>query len=268
MFDSPKIGIIGLGFVGSAIKSSMDGFSQLVLVDPLKGFNETYKDLTSCQAVFVCVPSPMMPDGSCDSSILKEVLAELKKINYDQVIISKVTAPPDVYEDLQKEYKNLVYAPEFLTANNARLDYINSEFLIIGGEISAYRNEAERIIRTGLCNIKNTLHCSIAEASLIKYTVNSFLATKVIFMNEIHNICKKMNYDYNKITESLFLEKRIGAGHTRVPGPDGQFGFGGACFPKDTEAFLKFAYSKDCQLNVLDAAVKKNILLRLTDLPK
>lgn len=267
MNDVMKIGIVGLGFVGSAIQTAYNDtlHATLVLVDPYKGFKGTYDDLKDTRAVFVCVPSPQGDDGSCDTSILEDVLDNLKRINYHGTIISKVTAPPNVYSRLQESHKNLVHAPEFLTAANAVNDYLNGQFAIIGGEVPAYMHDAEKIIRLGQPNLRVVNHCTIAEASLTKYAINCFLSTKVIFMNELHNLSKKLNCDYDEVAYMVNLDQRIGRSHMKVPGPDGLFGFGGACFPKDTSAMLKFAADDGISLEVLNAAVKKNTLLRLTE---
>lgn len=263
-----NIGFIGLGFVGKAILTAYENspFTRLICIDPAKGYYYSYQDILSTDGVFVCVSSPQNDDGSCNTKILEDVLQKLKDINYHGVIISKVTAPPETYSRLQELYPNLVHAPEFLTAANAIQDYLNSEFVIIGGKVAAYRNEAERIIKFGLNNKQlDVLHCSIAEASLTKYTMNCFLATKVVFMNEIHKLAEKFNCDYTKIAEMLKVDKRIGSSHLKVPGPDGVFGFGGMCFPKDTNALLKFAETANVEMSVLTAAVKKNTFLRLTE---
>jgi UDPglucose 6-dehydrogenase len=260
-----SIGIIGLGFVGSAVRSSFDdGITKLVLVDtdPSRGTG-TYEELLECEGVFICVPSPMNTDGSCDSSILENVLEKLK--NYNGVIISKCTVPPGKYADLNTRYKNLVYSPEFLTAANAELDYINAKFAIVGGSIKAYTNEAERLIRLSQRNLEVVQHCTIEEAALTKYAINSFLATKVIFMNELQQVASSANIDYKKVSWMISFDDRIGSSHMKVPGPDNSFGFGGACFPKDTQALLKYAESLNIPMNVLEAAVKKNTLLRLTE---
>lgn len=262
-----KIGIVGLGFVGGAIKYAFtERFDlDLVLVDPAKGFNNTIDDLADCSGVFIAVPSPQGDDGKCNTSIMENVLSQLKAINYHGVIISKCTAPPDVYEKLNEEFPNLVHAPEFLTAANANFDYYNGEFAIIGGKVSAYIKEAERIIRLSQVNLKEVNHCSIGEASLAKYTINCFMSVKVIFMNELKVLSDAMGLNYNKVVNMVKMDQRIGKSHMQVPGPDGSYGFGGACFPKDTSAMLKYAEQYNVSLNVLDAAVKKNILLRLTE---
>jgi len=260
-----RVGIVGFGFVGGAVASSFRmSMTDIVIVDsdPTRSFG-TYNDLMSCDGVFVCVPSPSLEDGSCDTSILESVLEKLK--GYEGVIISKTTAPASKYEELNRLYPNLVHNPEFLTAANANEDYINQEFAIIGGRVKAYVHEAERIIRLSLPSLKVVHHCSIGEASLAKYTINTFLATKVVFMNEIQQLAKASNLDYDKIVNMVISDRRIGSSHIRVPGLDGSFGFGGACFPKDTAALLKYAESRVINLNTLDASVKKNTLLRLTD---
>jgi len=263
MFDQAKIGIVGLGFVGGAVRDSLEDLCTLILIDPPKGLPNTYKDLAGADAVFVCVPSPMGDDGSCDTSILEDVLKNLK--DYTGVIISKTTAPPTVYERLSKEYNNLVHVPEFLTAANATRDYLNGEFAIIGGSVKAYQHEAERIVRISQSNVKTVIHSTAAEASLAKYSINCFLSTKVVFMNEIYNLAQSIGVDYKKVAQLIKLDTRIGNSHMQVPGPDGAYGFGGMCFPKDTSALLKYAESQGQQLNVIDAVVKKNLLLRLTE---
>ena len=100
---------------------------------------------------------------------------------------------------------------------------------------------------------------------MLKYIINSFLATKVVFMNEMNQLADKHNYEWRRMEQFLKMDQRIGLSHMKVPGPDGFFGFGGGCFPKDTEAFINYAKTFDLSLNVLDAAVKKNTLLRLTE---
>jgi len=264
-----KIGIVGLGFVGGAIKAGFEEsneFPSLVLVDndPTRGTN-LFEDLVDTDGVFVCVPTPQDDDGTCHTDILENILSMLKDLDYNGVIISKCTAPPDTYAKLNDLYPNLVHAPEFLTAANANIDYEYGTFCIIGGRVGAYQREAERIIRMGQTRLKDVQFCSIGEASLAKYTINTFLATKVIFMNELHGIAVGSGLSYEKIMSMIQMDPRIGDSHMQVPGPDGQFGFGGACFPKDTSALLKYSESLNITPMVLDAAVKKNTLLRLTE---
>ncbi len=268
MFQKEKIGIIGLGYVGNAIKHSFLDHIDVEIVeidlDPSKGCTGTYQDLENASGVFICVSSPSNSDGSCNVTPLTNVLSNLK--DFKGVIISKVTAPPDVYESFQSQYPNLVHSPEFLTAANAIQDYLGGKFAIIGGSVKAYMNEAQRLIRLSQQQLEITHFCTIGEASLAKYIINSFLATKVVFMNEMAELAKIGGQDWHRIRQLIALDgRRIGISHTQVPGPDGAYGFGGACFPKDTEALLKYAESKNVQVNVLDSAVKKNLMIRLTN---
>lgn len=264
------IGIVGLGFVGTAVKVSYATTPEVNVIcvdsDPSKMCFHTFEDLDKTDAIFICVPSPQSADGSCSVAPLLEVLDKLK--NYKNLIISKVTAPPSVYEELQVSFPNLVHAPEFLTAANAREDYLSSKFAILGGSVKAYLNEAEKIIKIGQSSLEQIRMCSIGEAALSKYIINSFLATKVVFMNEMENLARAGGQDWRTVRNLIQLDPRIGKSHTMVPGPDGHYGFGGACFPKDTSALLQYAQSLDCSLSVLDSAVKKNTLLRLTDSSK
>lgn len=263
---SDRLGIIGLGFVGNAIHSSLSlSTVETILIDPAKGYNTPYEELNKTTGVFVCVPSPMTENGECDPSILESVLSKLKSIDYKGVIISKTTCLPNVYSKWQKMMPNLVHVPEFLTAANAQADYENGTFTFIGGAVNAYINEAERIVKITQPNLKRIRHCTIEEASLVKYTINSFLATKVIFMNELYQLANQIGCDYQLVADMARLDSRIGMSHMQVPGPDGSFGFGGMCFPKDTSALLKYAESIGISMNVLDSAVKKNTLLRLTE---
>jgi UDPglucose 6-dehydrogenase len=263
-----KIAIIGLGFVGNAIYKSLDGWMSddtVTVIDPAKGYNTRYEDIADYDAVFVCVPSPQSADGTADTSILEHVLEDLGYVDFKGVIISKVTAPPQVYQRLQESYPNLVHAPEFLTAANAERDYRNGRFAIIGGSVTAYKNEAERIIKMSQSSLGNVLHCSIQEAALAKYSINSFLATKVVFMNELALLAGKLDCDWETVRKAVNMDNRIGTSHMQVPGPDGEYGFGGMCFPKDTAALIKAAEQADTKLSVLDTAVKTNLIIRLTD---
>jgi UDPglucose 6-dehydrogenase len=260
-----EIGIVGLGFVGTAIKDSIM-FPSAVCVDsdPRKGHTGTYTDLMECDGIFVCVPSPMNPDGTCDTSILEDVLSKLT--GYQGVIISKVTAPPDTYQRLNDLYPNLVHSPEFLTAANATQDYVGATWAIVGSNVKAYRTEARRIIAISQPDAKIT-ECGIGEAALAKYAINSFLASKVVFMNELYQLATRAGLDYNAVAKIITNDHRLGKSHMQVPGHDGGLGFGGYCFPKDVEALIQYAANNKSNLTVLESVAKKNTMLRLT-LPK
>lgn len=256
----PTYGIVGLGFVGSAVKHSMQGRANIkvVDVDPTKS-SHSIDQLIDCEGVFVCVPTPQADDGVCDTSALEDVLTKLEY--YTGPIISKCTAPPAFYKKLSEKYINLIHAPEFLTAANAKQDYILGTFAMIGGSSSAFRGEAERIIRIGQKNLKDVRHCSVEEAALAKYGINTFLATKIVFMNEMYLLCEKTGVDFDKVAELIKLDSRIGSTHMKVPGPDG-FGFAGMCFPKDTSALYHYAKSNGIEMEHMRNVIEVNKKLR------
>ena len=256
-----RIGIIGLGFVGGAVYNAHQYHNiETVLHDPYKNIIADKNELNSCDGIFICVPSPTGSYGECDTSILESVLKELT--DYSGIIISKVTCPPTVYSKLQKIYPNLIHAPEFLVAATAKEDYLSGEFSIIGGN-AEYRDRAYQIVKSSQKNINNKLFCNIEEAAMIKYTINSFLATKVIFMNQVKEICDSINADFNTVITGVKLDQRLGTSHFSVPGPDGKYGFGGACFPKDTSALSYMASSLGKSFTLLDKAIEINNKIRI-----
>jgi UDPglucose 6-dehydrogenase len=255
-----KIGIIGLGFVGGAVKAAHDLVGiETVDVDPHKGLPATIEDAKQCEAIYICVPSPIGADGACDTSILEDVVEQLS--DYKGVIISKVTAPPSIYIKLQETHPNLVHAPEFLVAATANEDYINGTYAIIGG-VEPYATVAEAVIVAAQRRVNKITKIGIGEAALTKYAINTFLSTKVIFMNELKSLAVVAGLDYDVVKETVQFDERQGNSHFDVPGPDGKYGFGGACFPKDTSALLKYAETLGVELTVLKSAVTKNNIIR------
>lgn len=255
-----KIGIIGLGYVGSAVYNTHKN-QNIVIKDPKLGNQSSaIEDIKSTDGIYICVPTPMMENGHCDISYVESVLDELA--DYENVIICKSTLPPGVYQTFQKKYPNIVHAPEFLTAANANQDYENSTWVLIGGH-ELYVQKAKQIISSS--TIKATdYHCTdIATASLFKYLANTFLSTKVIFMNQLHQLATALNVDWNELIQISEKDSRLGTSHWQVPGPDGYFGYGGACFPKDVSALIEHAKDLDIDLSLLNEV--QNINSRLRD---
>lgn len=253
-----KIGVIGYGFVGKAIVNAYQlKLIETIVVDP-KYNNLTIKDLIdqSPDAIFVAVPSPSNQDGSCNTSILEDVTYQLT--SYKGLIISKVTAPPDTYESLSRLYPNLVFSPEFLTARNANQDYVDAKFAIVGASSAKLQHAASSFIKLGQPKVGHWMFVDSKTASLAKYAINSFLATKVIFLNQLHHVCQQAGIEYNDLRDCIMLDQRMGTSHFNVPGFNNTFGFGGACFPKDTAALLHYANTLNLNLDVLKSAVDVN----------
>jgi UDPglucose 6-dehydrogenase len=248
-----KIGLIGCGFVGNAIAWAHRA-DELVVRDPKLKDSASLDQFNSCDAIYVCVPTPSTEDGHCDTAILESVLKELLFVNINKriPIISKVTAPPSVYERLGKEYPNLVHCPEFLTAANAMTDYQNSDYFVLGGD-KEYCEMAKEVIERGVPLVhEKFLMTDIKTASLYKYMMNSYLAMKVTFMNDFKALADVHDIEFDKLTELSVFDDRIGHTHMKVPGPDGLAGWGGACFPKDVAAIIMEAIDQGVDFELMD----------------
>lgn len=250
-----KIGILGLGYVGSAVAWTHRNHT-LIKRDPkLCTESASLKEIKTCDAVYVCVPTPMLADGSCDDSYVRSVLADLS--DYKKVIICKSTVPPGVYKELKEKYSNIVHVPEFLTAANATADYENSEWVLVGGE-GQWVDDAVSIISTSTISAKKYHRTSIETASLFKYMANSFLAAKVTFMNDMYHLSSQLEISWDEIKNISKNDPRLGISHWDVPGPDGKFGFGGACFPKDVSAIIEHAKDQSLRLELLESVQALN----------
>jgi UDPglucose 6-dehydrogenase len=265
-----KIGVIGYGFVGKAVANSFADREDVKvrINDP------AYPELSSSfdkikeksDAIFVCLPTPQDDHGECDTSILEGVLEKL--LGYEGVVICKSTAPPVMYRHLENTLGlKLVHAPEFLTAANANYDYINPVNVVIGCKHKLWEEASKYILPYIQFAPANVEYCSIAEAAMFKYVANTMLAMKVIMNNEYASLCEKFNINWENVAGIASTDSRLGTSHWSVPGPDGQRGFGGACFPKDTSALLHLADEIDVDMSMLRTAITKNFELR-SDLSK
>jgi len=261
---SNTIGVVGQGFVGTAIKEGFKSFVNIETYDKFKDSTcSSLNELSQkAEIIFVCLPTPMRKAGDCDLSIVSETVYKLDSFGNNNIAVIKSTVLPGTTEKFNKECNNLqvLFNPEFLTEANFINDFKNQNRVIIGGPRPAttkvknlYRKcyPAASIIKTG----SNT-------AEMVKYFTNCFLATKVSFSNEIRQICEKINVDYDKVVEYGLYDQRIGKTHFSSPGPDGKFGFGGSCFPKDVNALISFAALVDTNPVVLKSVWNKNLEVR------
>tara|TARA_Y100001936_G_C16049651_1_gene656982 strand:+ start:291 stop:1136 length:846 start_codon:yes stop_codon:yes gene_type:complete len=260
------IGIIGMGYVGSALKA---GFSSQYSI-------ETYdlnSALSSCQSVdelvskskiiFLCLPTPMKKSGACDLSIIEGVLNHLNQIinkDSDKIIVIKSTIVPGSTDRFNNEFDNLniIFNPEFLTEANFIEDFKNQKRIILGGSKNFTVQLKE--IYTKIFPKAKIIETQSKQAEMVKYFANTFLATKVSFANEMKIICDKFGIDYNEIVEYAIYDDRLGNSHWSVPGPDGKLGFGGSCFPKDINALISVC--SDLDLDVLKAVWGANLKVR------
>ena len=252
-----RIAIIGHGFVGKAIDYGFEHHDlEKIIVDP--NYGTSVEDLTYVDAAFICVPTPMSEDGSINSGIVQSCVSYLKNNNLAKMIIVKSTITPDVIQNLQsgENGDKVIYNPEFLTERNYAEDFINPDFHIMGGDKKVAQQVVKLYTEYSKCKTCPVHYMSGMEASFVKYGINSYLASKVLWFNQFYDIIDVYDCNYNTILKAITSDSRITDSHTQVPGFDGRRGYGGACFPKDTKAFSQFDVMN--KLTVLEEVIRAN----------
>ena len=267
-----KIGIIGKGFVGSAVANGFSpstGFDCETRVydkDPNKCVDTLQDTVNNSDFLFISVPTPSSKSGNIDLSILKNCLEDISKVvdpDKSPIVLVRSTVVPGTTKSLVKSYPNLniVFNPEFLTERSAFYDFISQARVILGGDVNDVQKTA-KLYKDRFGDSISVIETDFETAELIKYMCNTFFATKVSFMNEMYNLCKAIDGDWDKAVEGFVRDGRVGHSHVNVPGHDGKFGFGGSCFPKDVQALISFAKENNINLNVLEGTWKTNLEVR------
>jgi nucleotide sugar dehydrogenase len=264
MVNNMKIGIIGQGFVGNAVYQKFKNYYEILTYDlDETKCNSSEKEVFDCEVVFICLPTPMAANGSCVTTLITSTLAALNVNNKTKIGIIKSTVTPGSVEKWNKTYGNLqiVFNPEFLTEANAVEDYNNQNRIILGGP----RPSTTRLkpLFAKVFPKAHIIKTDSTHAEMVKYLTNSFLATKVSFANEMYQICEGLKIDYDKVVEYSQYDDRLGNSHWAVPGPDGDFGYGGHCFPKDVRALITVAEELSIFPEMLLATDAKNALVRV-----
>ena len=261
-------GIIGQGCVGNAIYQKFKNYFDVLTYDlDSKLCNSTLENLCEkCETIFVCLPTPMNENGSCCTDIVEDCLKDIEILtSFEQkqkTIVLKSTVSPGTTEKWNTEFSflQIIFNPEFLTEANAVSDFENQNRIILGGprpQTTKLKQIYSKVFPKAHIIKTNSTH-----AEMVKYLTNSFLATKVSFANEIYQICEKLKVDYDKVVEYATLDDRLGKTHWQVPGPDGDYGFGGHCLPKDLSALIHIAMKLDVDINVLNAVEAANDVVR------
>jgi UDPglucose 6-dehydrogenase len=253
-----KIIVVGYGYVGKAVAHALGKKHDIVIVDPKFTENKISEHLDA-EGIIICVPTPSLENGKCDASIVCKILDETP---IHIPVLIKSTISPDVVAKLETTYSEhwLMYSPEFLRARSADFDFFHQKYMVLGGEdTDCYW---QTIFQESLPECKMFFNCSIQEASLIKYASNSFLALKTSYFNHLYDVCLNTGMDFSAVRQILTHDQRIGSDHSMVPGPDGERGWGGHCFPKDTLAFVQWAQSIAAPVGVLETAIEYNNSLR------
>lgn len=263
-----RIGIVGQGFVGNSIKEGMIGdYPDLLTYDlnpALRNTNSLANLVEHSDIIFVCVPTPMRESGECYTGIMEEVVENISVLTTkSKIVVLKTTVPPGTTEKLQEKYDNLfmIFNPEFLTEANAVNDFKNQNRIILGGDNEIMLSVVGNMYKKTFPLVP-IVYMQARDAEMVKYVTNTFLATKVIFANEIYRICQGLDIHYPTVVNAAKLDTRLGDSHWKVPGPDGDHGFGGHCFPKDMNAIKFAANQKNVETPLLDTVLKTNDLIR------
>lgn len=246
-----KIVVAGYGPVGQAVSTALEDRDDIDLYidDPYKG--KTYPDeyVDTVDAVVVCVATPMSPMGACDISNVMDVF---DKYGSDKRYLVKSTTAPNAFDSYPDH--DITFSPEYLrgtTGSNPTEEFLNSEFAVYGGKSGRFWHE---LFLPSLPRLKDVRFMELNQAVFVKYFMNVFLATKVTFFNQAYKILQARGEEqgYDTIIDGLCLDPRVGWSHTQVPGPDGEYGYGGHCFPKDTNALIGIGEEAGADMRFLE----------------
>jgi len=241
-----KIGIVGVGMVGGAMQRyfKKKGF-KLFLYD--KGRNlGSPEEVNQADIIFICVPTPYDKKKGFDLSYVEDAC---QNIEGEKIIVIKSTVLPGTTEKLQQKYPQhkFLFNPEFLTELTADQDMSYPDRQIIGYTEKSYNIAGDVMQILPLALFERILPAT--EAEVVKYFGNTWFSIKVIFANQMYDLCQKIGLDYDRIMEAAAADKRIGRSHLEVF-HKGYRGYGGKCLPKDIRALIQFADSKGVDLKL------------------
>lgn len=266
-----EIGILGLGYVGKALKAGFEAkFKNVYCYDKyqtkLNNVDSLISLVSYSEIIFICLPTPMDENGKCDSSLIDDELSKINSIASDintlKTVVIKSTVIPGTTTMMnnKNEHLNIIFNPEFLTERNFLNDFKNQDRIILGSD-SGDIEIVKKIYREIFPDVP-IIQTNCTTAEMIKYVTNTFLATKVSFANQIKMICDSLNLEYDDVIKFSAYDKRLGDSHWEVPGPDGNKGFGGSCFPKDLRALTFLSKELGVDSDFLEFIWNFNIKIR------
>lgn len=245
-----KLGIIGLGAVGTANKEGFEYLGHEILVHDIK-LDTSIQNVLSAEIVFLCVPTPQSDDGSCDTSIIESVISELDENNYKGIIAIRSTVVPGFTQSMIEKFNNLTicFVPEFLRERCATDDFIHNHKLLAVGthDIWVYR----KVVRCHADLPENIEHLTPNEAEVLKYFNNVYAALRVTFANNMFEICEKLDCDYNTIKNAYIKTGKATDMYLDVN--SNLRGYGGMCLPKDTIAIASLMKKLDIDLSLIQS---------------
>ena len=255
-----KIGIIGLGVIGSACKYGFEKLGHNVIGHDVR-LETKIEDVLDADICYVCVPTPSREDGSCDVSIVEKVVNELNDNNYKGIVAIKSTVKPTTTKTLsEKTNLTLCFVPEFLRERCAISDFTENHDLLAVGTDS--KEVFEKIKKCHGHYPKTHSMMSPTEAELLKYYSNVYNATKIIFANEFYEICQTLGVDYSRVKDTFV--KRGTTKDMYLDVNENFRGYGGVCLPKDTKALSSFVKELGLNLSLFETLDKENNKFKTT----
>jgi UDPglucose 6-dehydrogenase len=256
-----KLGIIGLGAVGTANKDGFEYLCHSVVVHDIK-LDTTIQDILDTEIAFLCVPTPQADDGSCDTSIIESVIKELNLYNYKGIVAIRSTVVPGFTQRMIDTYRNLTicFVPEFLRERCAADDFINNHKLLAIGthDIWVYH----KLVKAHGELPEHTEHLTPNEAEVLKYYNNVYAALRVTFANVMYEICEKLDCDYTTIKNAYVKTGKAIDMYLDV-NPSLR-GYGGMCLPKDTQAIASLINELGLDLELIKSIHHDNSKFKKT----
>jgi len=241
-----KLGIIGVGMVGGASKNYFErkGIKPF-LYDKGKNLG-SIEEVNQADVIFICVPTPFDKEKGFNLSFIE---GACRDILGKKIIVIKSTVLPGTTEKLQKKYSQhkFLFNPEFLTEITADQDMNYPDRQILGYTKQSYNIAGDIIQILPLAPFEKIMPAN--EAEVVKYFGNTWFSTKVIFANQMYDLCQRLGIDYDRIIEAVSVDKRIGRSHLEVM-HRGYRGYGGRCLPKDISALIQFADKNNIDLKL------------------
>lgn len=264
--NKKTIGVVGVGFVGSAIVNGFKLNYKVKAYDKdVKKSTHSLDEVLDSDIVFVCLPTPMasVEGGDCDLRIISSFFQDCyDRRAFKPIYAVKSTVPVGYIDSLNQLWPNLkvVHNPEFLTARTALEDFMTPVRHIVGGR-PEWTSVVAELYRERFSGV-NCLEISAKESELTKYALNAFFAVKVTFFNELRLFADEADIDWDNLMAGVLSDGRLSHMHTDVPGHDGQKGYGGLCFPKDINSLIKTMEKHGIDPKLLKASWEQNKEIR------
>jgi len=250
-----RLGIVGLGVVGSAIKYGFEKLGHTVVCHDIK-LTTTIEDLVDTDICYICVPTPSEEGGACDVTVVEEIIADLNSLCHKGIVAIKSTVVPGTTVRLQKQYPDLdiCFVPEFLRERCAEVDFTEQHDLCVIGTEDEWVYEQVKLSHGKYP--KSIKQLSPTEAELAKYFNNIFNATLITFANSFFEVCEFLNADYSSIKNAITDIDHIPDKYLDC---NSSFrGFGGMCLPKDTRAMNYLCRERGLCVSFFDMLIKEN----------